>query len=162
MFPFFQFFQCRAFPVANRALRDGVQISYFRIECQTVGNASRVGLCLGIHGSDLLHGTPIIDIKPYIQYSDAVPQATSGYAQDAPIKMTVIWTECAEQHKHDLIAAQQLDEKTVQELEQVLALDPRPAYQHDAERVYKMDFAQLAVSFSVKLAHVMILDVAPL
>ena len=135
----------------------GLSVVQFKA-VRKVGHSVRVY----VNGSDLLHGTPIIDIKPYIQYSDAVPQATSGYAQAAPIKMAVIWTECAEQHKHDLIAVQQLDEKTVQELEQVLALDPRPAYQHDAERVYKMDFAQLAVSFSVQLACVVILDVAPL
>lgn len=115
-----------------------------------------------VSGSDLLNGTPIIDIKPYIQYSDAVPQARSGYAQDAPIEIAVMWTAHAAQQKQDLMYAQQLNEHTIHELEQVLALDPRPAYQHDAERVYKMNFAQLAVSFSVHLAQVMVIDLAVL
>ena len=61
----------------------------------------KVGKSLRIYvtGADLLHGTPILDIKPYIQYSDAVPHAQSGYAQDEPIRKTVIWMDTAEAQK---------------------------------------------------------------
>ena len=52
-----------------------------------------------VAGSDLLDGTPIIDIKPYIQYSDSVIDAQSGYAQDEPSRKPVIWSEDAEQQK---------------------------------------------------------------
>jgi len=102
-----------------------------------------------VTGSDLLDDTPIIDIKPYIQYSDAVVTAQSGYAQDEPERKKVIWSEQAEIQKQQFIKQQKMNEQIVSELEQVLSLDPRPAYQNDAERIYKMNFADLDVSFSV-------------
>ncbi|MDK1683792.1 tRNA (N6-threonylcarbamoyladenosine(37)-N6)-methyltransferase TrmO [Acinetobacter terrestris] len=114
-------------------------------EVKKVGKSVRVY----VTGSDLLNGTPIIDIKPYIQYSDAVMDAQSGYAQDEPERMAVIWTEAAEQQKQNLIKNQNLDSRIVSELEQVLALDPRPAYQDDAERVYGMKFAEFEIKFMV-------------
>ncbi len=52
-----------------------------------------------VTGADLLHGTPILDIKPYIQYSDAVPDAQSGYAQDEPIRKTVLWMDSSRSAK---------------------------------------------------------------
>ena len=114
-------------------------------EVKKVGKSVRVY----VTGSDLLNGTPIIDIKPYIQYSDAVMDAESGYAQNEPERMTVIWTESAEQQKQDLMKRQKLDGRIVDELEQVLSLDPRPAYQNDAERVYGMKFAEFEIKFMV-------------
>ena len=114
-------------------------------EVKKVGKSVRVY----VTGSDLLNGTPIIDIKPYIQYSDAVMDAESGYAQNEPERMTVIWTESAEQQKQDLMKRQKLDGRIVNELEQVLSLDPRPAYQKDAERVYGMKFAEFEIKFMV-------------
>ena len=115
-------------------------------EVKKVGKSVRVY----VTGSDLLNGTPIIDIKPYIQYSDAVMDAESGYAQNEPERMTVIWTESAEQQKQDLMKRQKLDGRIVNELEQVLSLDPRPAYQKDAERVYGMKFAEFEIKFMVE------------
>lgn len=114
-------------------------------EVKKVGKSVRVY----VTGSDLLNGTPIIDIKPYIQYSDAVRDAESGYAQNEPERMRVIWTESAEQQKQDLMKRQKLDGRIVNELEQVLSLDPRPAYQKDAERVYGMKFAEFEIKFMV-------------
>ena len=114
-------------------------------EVKKVGKSVRVY----VTGSDLLNGTPIIDIKPYIQYSDAVMDAESGYAQNEPERMRVIWTESAEQQKQDLMKRQKLDGRIVNELEQVLSLDPRPAYQNDAERVYGMKFAEFEIKFMV-------------
>ena len=52
-----------------------------------------------MNGSDLLDGTPIVDIKPYIQYSDAVIDAQSGYAQEEPARKSVMWSKDAEQQK---------------------------------------------------------------
>ena len=115
-------------------------------EVKKVGKSVRVY----VTGSDLLNGTPIIDIKPYIQYSDAVINAESGYAQNEPERMMVIWTESAEQQKQDLMKRQKLDGRIVDELEQVLSLDPRPAYQKDAERVYGMKFAEFEIKFMVE------------
>ena len=127
-------------------------------EVKKVGKSVRVY----VTGSDLLNGTPIIDMKPYIQYSDAVRDAESGYAQDQPERMTVIWTESAEQQKQNLIKCQKLNEQLVDELEQVLSLDPRPAYQNDAERIYKMNFAHFDVSFRVGLASITVTEIIQL
>ena len=103
-----------------------------------------------VTGSDLLDGTPIVDIKPYIQYSDAVVDAQSGYAQDEPERKQVIWSEQAVTRKEILLKQGKLTAQNVNELEQVLSLDPRPAYQDDEERVYGMKFADVDVKFKYR------------
>ena len=104
---------------------------------------------LYVTGSDLLNGTPILDIKPYIQYSDAIADSVSGYAQDEPIRKMVIWMETAQLQQQHLLKLVILNKKILDELEQVLSLDPRPAYQNDIERVYGMCFAELNIRFTV-------------
>ncbi|WP_218209171.1 tRNA (N6-threonylcarbamoyladenosine(37)-N6)-methyltransferase TrmO [Acinetobacter sp. F9] len=124
-------------------------------EVKKVGKNVRVYL----NGSDLLDGTPIVDIKPYIQYSDAIIDAQSAYAQDEPDRKSVIWTEQAEQQKQQLLLNGKISVQLVQELEQVLSLDPRPAYQDDEGRIYGMKFADLDVKFKVNLNYVQIIEV---
>ncbi|MFH7809855.1 MULTISPECIES: tRNA (N6-threonylcarbamoyladenosine(37)-N6)-methyltransferase TrmO [unclassified Acinetobacter] len=102
-----------------------------------------------VTGSDLLDGTPIVDIKPYIHYSDAVLDAESGYAQDEPKRKVVVWSDLALLQKQQLLANGKISMQTVQELEAVLSLDPRPAYQDDEARIYGMRFANLDVKFKV-------------
>ena len=128
-------------------------VQFLRLEKQ--GKSVR----LYVMGSDLLHGTPILDIKPYIQYSDAVPDASSGYAQYEPIRKPVIWTETAQTQQQQLLKQAILNKKVFDELEQVLSLDPRPAYQEDAERVYGMCFADLNVRFKVDASNVTVIAV---
>ena len=112
---------------------------------QKVGKSVRVY----VTGSDLLDGTPIIDIKPYIQYSDAVLNAQSGYAQAEPQRKAVIWSNEAEIQRDQYLKTQQLTAQLIDELEQVLSLDPRPAYQDDADREYGMLFAAFNIKFQV-------------
>lgn len=114
---------------------------------EKVGKSVRVY----VMGSDLLDGTPILDIKPYICYSDAIADAKSAYAQQQPSRMSVFWSDQAAQQKQQLLKFNQIDAKTITELEQVLSLDPRPAYQNDEQRIYKMHFAHVDVSFSIAL-----------
>lgn len=114
---------------------------------------------LYVMGSDLLHGTPILDIKPYIQYSDSIADSQSGYAQEEPIRKTVLWTETAQSQQQQLLKQRILDKKIFDELEQVLSLDPRPAYQNDAERVYGMCFSELNIRFTVDDRNVTVLAV---
>ena len=105
-------------------------------------------------GSDLLDGTPIVDIKPYIHYSDAVLKAQSGYAQQQPQRKLLQWSVRAMQDKQTLLAAQKTSLQQLEELEQVLSLDPRPAYQQDAQRIYGMRFADLNVKFNILEDHI--------
>ncbi|WP_171405603.1 tRNA (N6-threonylcarbamoyladenosine(37)-N6)-methyltransferase TrmO [Acinetobacter sp. WCHAc010052] len=113
-------------------------------EVKKMGKSVRV--C--VTGSDLLDGTPVLDIKPYIQYSDSVPHAISGYAQDEPVRKQVSWTETAQQHQQHFLESQMITVQLVNELEQVLALDPRPAYQQDSERSYGLCFGGVNVRFT--------------
>ncbi|ATO21053.1 tRNA (N6-threonylcarbamoyladenosine(37)-N6)-methyltransferase TrmO [Acinetobacter sp. LoGeW2-3] len=116
-----------------------------------LNRVEKVGKSVHIYvtGSDLLDGTPIIDIKPYIQYSDVVLDAQSGYAQDEPVRKYVVWSEQAELERDQLIKTKGLSEQIIRELAEVLSLDPRPAYQDDPDRVYGMSFANLNVKFQV-------------
>lgn len=102
-----------------------------------------------VQGSDLLDGTPIVDIKPYIHYSDAVLNAQSGYAQHQPQRKLLQWSTLAMQDQQALLAAEKVSLQQLAELEQVLSLDPRPAYQQDAQRIYGMRFADLNVKFNI-------------
>ncbi|WP_333656756.1 tRNA (N6-threonylcarbamoyladenosine(37)-N6)-methyltransferase TrmO [Acinetobacter johnsonii] len=123
-----------------------IGLSVVRLKCvKKEGRSVRVY----VTGSDLLDGTPIVDIKPYIQYSDAVIKAESGYAQDEPKRKSVIWSDRAIEQKQQLLMSGKLSVQTVQELEAVLSLDPRPAYQDDEARIYGMKFANLDVKFKV-------------
>ena len=102
-----------------------------------------------VEGADLLDGTPIVDIKPYIAYSDAIPDAQSGFAPEAPVALQVSWGAQAEQEKAALLAQSVLTEPQCRIIEQLLALDPRPAYQDDSQRVYGMRYEQVNVLFSM-------------
>lgn len=131
----------------------GLSVVQFK-EVRKVGSSVR----LYVTGSDLLNGTPILDIKPYIQYSDAVMEAKSGYAQDQPERKSVIWTDEAQNQKNDLLFEKCITLQTIDELEQVLSLDPRPAYQNDEERIYGMLFSEFNVKFKVIQDQIYILN----
>ena len=123
-----------------------IGLSVVKLKCvKKEGRSVRVY----VTGSDLLDGTPIVDIKPYIHYSDAVIDAESGYAQDEPKRKSVIWSDRAIEQKQQLLTSGKLSVQTAQELEAVLSLDPRPAYQDDEARIYGMKFANLDVKFKV-------------
>lgn len=146
---------------ATRSMYRPSPIGLSVVQLKTV---KKVGKSVRVYvtGSDLLDGTPIVDIKPYIQYSDAVVTAQSGYAQDEPERHSVIWTENAEQQKQTLLKQKTLTAQIVNELEQVLSLDPRPAYQNDAERIYKMKFADFDISFRVDLDGITVIEIVEL
>ncbi len=99
------------------------------------------GPVLIVKGSDLMNGTPIYDIKPYLPYSDSRPEATGGFTENlAERKLTVHIVA-------DLLG--RVPESKRQELLAVLSGDPRPSYQNDPERVYGFLFADLEVKFKV-------------
>lgn len=92
-----------------------------------------------VSGADVLDGTPIYDIKPYLSFSDSHPDALNGFAEETKDRMLEVdWSGVA------LLSGLKDD------LEYILRQDPRPAYQNDPERVYKMDYAGYTVSFLVK------------
>lgn len=102
-----------------------------------------------IRGADLLNGTPIVDIKPYIAYSDALPAAKSGFAHSAPERLQVFWHNEAEQQMQQFINTEVAKVGQQGLISELLALDPRPAYQDDPERIYGMRYDQLNVLFKI-------------
>ena len=116
---------------------------------QTAGH----GTVLHVGGADLMDGTPIYDVKPYIAYSDAHEDAECGFAEDPDEGLLQV--ECAEE------LLQQLGENGPVLLK-VLERDPRPAYQNDSERVYEMQFANWDVHFRVVDDVLTVTDVCPL
>ena len=99
---------------------------------------------LWISGIDLLDGTPILDIKPYVPYADIISDASNGMASAAPVLIPVQWADSALQQAHR--EALRLQEPLVELIEQCLAQDPRPAYQTPtAEREYGAQFWDLDV-----------------
>lgn len=109
------------------------------------------GPVLHVSGADLVDGTPILDIKPYIPYADCHPEAAGGFAGTAPEgELTVeIPSRLLERVPPDRREA----------LEGVLAQDPRPSYQDDPERVYGFGFAGLEVRFTVKDGTLTVVDI---
>ena len=100
------------------------------------------GPVIRVAGADLMDGTPIYDIKPYLPYADCKPEALGGFA--AQPKEATLSVEISE----DLLA--QIPEGKRAALVGVLAQDPRPSYQDDPERVYGMAFGGLEVKFRVE------------
>ena len=101
-----------------------------------------LGPVLHVAGADLLDGTPIYDVKPYLPYADAYPDALGGFTDRvARRRLTVEFPE-------ELLG--RVPEEKRAALLGVLAEDPRPSYQSDPERVYGMNFAGLEVRFTVE------------
>jgi len=102
------------------------------------------GSCILVSGADLLDGTPIVDIKPYVPYTDSVPGATNDIAASAPQSLTVEWS--AEARRQADVEAARLSENIAAVIEECLAQDPRPAYQaHDPDRDYGVTLWDLNV-----------------
>ena len=96
---------------------------------------------LEVSGADLMDGTPILDIKPYIPYTDSHPDALEGFTSAG-------WERALEvEFPSQLLAQVPADKREA--LAEVLANDPRPPYQSDPERVYGLPFAGLEVRFTV-------------
>ena len=101
-----------------------------------------LGPVLLVAGADLLDGTPIYDIKPYVPYADAHPEASGGFADRIERRRLTV-----DFPPHLL---ERVPEDKREGLTGVLAQDPRPAYQADPERIYGMAFAGLEVRFTVE------------
>lgn len=99
------------------------------------------GSVLVVSGADLADNTPILDIKPYIAYSDAHPDAVCGFSdgvRDYALQVEFLPGQ-----------AEKLSPEDKTTVTQLLAQDPRPSYQHDEDRLYGMAFGRYTVRFSV-------------
>ena len=111
------------------------------VKLEKVEISKELGPILHVSGADLMDGTPIYDIKPYLPYVDAHPEATGGFAQPlAEYALEVAFPE-------ELLERIQTDRR--EGLVALLKQDPRPAYQKDPARVYGFPFAGLEIKFTV-------------
>lgn len=111
-----------------------------------------------LRGADLLDGTPVLDIKPYLPYADAYPDARSGFAPTAPPLLPVVWSELALAQASTLA----LSADFCALIDEVLAQDPRPAYRTTAEDTheYGVQLEDINIRFAVARHAVQVLSLA--
>ena len=114
------------------------------------------GPVIEVEGADLMDGTPILDIKPYLPYTDSHPDAKSGFAEEQNKKMEPLGVEIPS----DIACL--FDSDKLEALRGVLAADPRPHYQQDPERIYALEFADWEVKFQVRGNNVVVVKASPL
>lgn len=111
------------------------------VRLESIEQEEKLGPVLWVSGADLLDGTPIYDIKPYIPYADCHPEAAEGYTKETKT------------HRLQVVFPPYLLERYPVEKREgilgVLAQDPRPSYLHDPERVYGISFGAYDVKFQV-------------
>ena len=116
-----------------------------------VEHTAEHGTVLHVGGADLMDGTPIFDIKPYIPYGDCHPEATGGFTDKAgqfllQVEFPPVLLEKLPKDKRPAAIG-------------VLSHDPRPSYQRDPERIYGLDFAGYNIRFQVRGEILTVLDV---
>ena len=99
------------------------------------------GPVLIVSGADLMNGTPIFDIKPYLPYADSHPEAKGGFAAGSWDRLLKV--DCPPE------LFSRVPEPQRQALLEILAQDPRPSYQNDPDRVYGMAYGGMDIRFSV-------------
>ena len=109
------------------------------------------GPVLIVRGADLMDGTPILDVKPYLPYADSRPDAAGGFT-DA-VSARVLHAEIPEE------LLRRVPEEKREPLREVLEQDPRPSYQDDPERVYGFGFAGMEVRFRASNGVLTVLDI---
>ena len=126
-----------------------IGLSVVRLE--GVERDPKLGPVLVVSGADLLDGTPILDVKPYIPYADSHPEASGGF------------TEQTVNHHLNMDFPEELLQRVPPEkraaLTGVLAQDPRPSYQDDPSRIYGFPFAGMEVRFRVEGEQLTVVDI---
>ena len=111
------------------------------------------GTVLHVGGADLMDGTPIFDIKPYIPYADCQPEATGGFTDTAGDFLLNV--------EFPTSLLEKLPEEKREAAIQVLSHDPRPSYQRKPDRIYGLTFAGFDLRFQVKEDILTVVEVDP-
>lgn len=111
------------------------------------------GPVLHVGGADLMDGTPLIDIKPYVEYADSHPGVRSGFVDERKWQpLHVVFPPAL---------AQRLDRHDLEVVQRLLALDPRPHYHDDPQRIYGMPFGTHDIRFQVSNGILTVVEVSP-
>lgn len=121
------------------------------VRLDRIVHTDALGPVLHVRGADLVDGTPILDIKPYLPYGDCHPEATGGFASE-PARPTL-------EVEIPPALLERLSPDRREALRDVLALDPRPRYQQDPDRVYGFLFAGREVRFTVDGDRLRVVDI---
>lgn len=105
------------------------------------------GPVIHVKGADLMDGTPIYDIKPYVVYADSHPDARSGFVDERRWERLKV---CIPEEVMDRLQKQGLDSEKIEVLRKVLELDPRPHYQKNPDKVYGMPYEGQDIHFRVR------------
>lgn len=127
---------------------NGLGLSSVRIE-----SVDYSGCAINVLGADLVDGTPIFDIKPYVEYADSHTSIRSGFVNDREWEMLQV--SIAE----GVLETSHFPADKLRSLTDILALDPRPAYQNDPAKVYGLDFAGYNIKFSVNGQQLIVLSI---
>lgn len=124
------------------------------VELKSVNLSEPSSPTLTVIGADMMDGTPIYDLKPYLPYTDSLPTANGGFAHDAPASSLTVdfpddWLKLIPPEKHATLMA-------------VLAGDPRPAYQDDPDRIYGFGYGGFDVRFAVRGKRLTVVEVVKL
>ena len=119
-----------------------------------IEHTESLGTLLHVGGADLMDGTPIFDIKPYIPYSDCHSEAVGGFADNAEDFLLNV------EFPPELLKLLPPEKQSAALL--VLSHDPRPSYQRNPDRVYGLPFAGWDIRFAVKDNTLTVCDIAPL
>ena len=125
------------------------------VKLESIEFSTNEGPVIHVCGADLMDGTPIYDIKPYIRYADARPEAVCGYVdslEERSLKVAFP-TDLSEKIS---------DKSVIPALIETLRLDPRPSYHDDSERIYGLSFSDFNVRFKVQGGVLTVVNVEPL
>ena len=121
---------------------NAIGLSSVRLERIEYGTSE--GPVIYVAGADLVDGTPIFDIKPYLPFTDSHPDAKGGFAEEMNNEIEPLRVEIPDN------VVSRFTQRQLESLRDILAADPRPHYQQDEERVYGMEFGDSEIHFKVK------------
>ena len=113
------------------------------VSIESIEKTEEGRMCIIVSGADMTDGTEIYDIKPYIPYADAYPDARGGFAQEEANKGHRLNVKIPDEIR------QSFSDEQFAGLIEVLSLDPRPSYQDDPERIYGLSYAGFNIKFKV-------------
>ena len=120
------------------------------VQIDRIENDPVKGPVIYVKGADLMDGTPIYDIKPYVTYADSHPEARSGFVDHSE------WQELQVDIPETI--GLHFSPEQLLSLKKILALDPRPHYQDDPERIYGMPFGSYDIRFKVEGLSLYVID----
>ena len=121
------------------------------VRLEKISLDKKLGAVLEVSGIDMMNGTPIYDIKPYLSFADSYPEAVCGFADEKFAEKAAV--EIPES------IANKLDAQTLLQLREILEEDPRPHYQNDPDRIYGFTFKGMQIRFCAKDGLIKVLSV---